>query len=90
MQDQPNNLQKRHRCPKGTKMSKAIKTLGALRSGDKADRRAYMRAMATVEHEAAHKIKMASRMSNDKNTRNQMAAVVPRTTHGDASVAAEE
>lgn len=69
-------------------MSKTIKTLGALRSGDKADRSAYMRAMATVEHEAAHKIKMATRMSNDKKSQN--VAAVPRTTHGDASVAAEE
>ena len=71
-------------------MSKAIKTLGALRSGNKADRSAFMRAMATVEHEQAHKMKMAARMSNDKNSRAQSAAVVPRTTHGDASVAAAE
>ena len=85
-ENQPNNLQKRQRCPKGTKMSKSIKMVGAMRSGDKADRRAYMRAMATVEHEAAHKLKMATRATRTTAT----PATAGRVTTGESSVAPSE
>jgi len=70
---QPNNLQQpRVRCPKGTKMSKSIKTFGALGPfKTKEERRHFMRSMAIANHEAAHRPKksFASNSASDASTR---------------------
>ena len=86
-QDQPNNLQKRIRCAKGTKVSKAIKTFadsGIFKT--KEARREYIRMMAIVTHEAAFKARQAQKQA-DRSSKHQAPVIgAARSTVEGASV----
>jgi hypothetical protein len=86
-EDQPNNLQKRIRCAKGTKVSKAIKTFAdSAVFKTKEARREYIRMMAIVTHEAAFKARQAQKQA-DRSAKQAPVISAPRTTIEGASVA---
>ena len=66
---------RRVKCPKGTKLPRAVKIRAALASWKtQADKNAYMRSMGIAIHEAALKIKSAARSEANKS---RNAAKVP-------------